>query len=59
LYAETQRFVLGHIQSLRDFGLEQRLNLSRNSAIRLQMKRHYFAEEKAISQIELNWQWYF
>lgn len=59
LYAKTQRFALGHIQTLRDFGLEQRLNLSRNTALSLQMKRHYFAEEKAISQIELNWQWYF
>lgn len=59
LYAKTQRFALGHIQTLRDFGLEQRLSLSQNTALSLQMKRHYFAEEKAISQIELNWQWYF
>lgn len=59
LYAETQRFVLGHTQSLHEFGLEQRVNLSPNTAISLQMKRHYFADEKAISQIELNWQWYF
>ena len=59
MYASVQRFELGHTQTLREIGLEQRLTLSPNSALRLQMKHHDFADHQANSQIELNLQWYF
>lgn len=57
--AAVQRFGLGHRQTLREIGLEQRFTLNPNNTLRLQLNRHYFAKDQADSQIELNWHWYF
>ncbi len=59
LYGNAQRYDLGHKQSLHEFGLEQRLSFGQNNALRLDLKRRYFDADKASSQIELSWQWYF
>jgi len=50
---------LGHTQTVRKLGIEQRLTLSQNSSLRLQWGYHYFTHDHATSQIELSWQWYF
>ncbi len=57
LYGTTQRFELGHTQTLHKVALEQRLSMSQNSALRLLLSRHYFG--KADSHVELSWHWYF
>ena len=59
IYTTAQRFSLGHTQTVREIGIEQRFTLSQNSSLRLQWSRHYFTKDYAASQIELSWQWYF
>jgi len=59
IYTTAQRFSLGHTQTMREIGIEQRFTLSQNSSLRLQWSRHYFTKDYAASQIELSWQWYF
>ncbi len=59
IYATVQRFGLGHTQTLHEIGMEQRLTLSQNNALRLRLNRQDFTKDNAASQIELSWQWYF
>ena len=59
MYALIQQFELGHTQTVREFGLEQRLTLTQNNALRLRWSYHSFAEDEAFSQIEFSWHWYF
>jgi hypothetical protein len=59
IYANVQRFGLGHTQTLHDVGIEQRLTLSQNNALRLRLNRHSFNQNNGDSQIEFSWQWYF
>jgi len=54
----VQRFSLGHTQTVREMGIEQRFTLSQNSSLRLQWGYHYFNHNQATSQVELSWQWY-
>ena len=58
IYTMVQRFSLGHTQTVREMGIEQRFTLSQNSSLRLQWGYHYFNHNQATSQVELSWQWY-